>query len=98
MQFLKIILWFVIILLIVSFTLINIHTDVTVKVLPDDAGFVMRLPTLLFGTFLLGLVPYFLLHHATRWSLRRKLKKANRELETAKIAAIPIPIVEPESK
>ncbi len=38
------------------------------------------LPLLLIVSFLVGLIPYFLMHRATRWSLRRKLESVERSL------------------
>jgi lipopolysaccharide assembly protein A len=45
-------------------------------------GMVMdtKLPVLLFVAFLAGLIPYFLMHRATRWSLNRKLESVERSL------------------
>ncbi|MBU6207545.1 MAG: hypothetical protein KGQ42_07655 [Alphaproteobacteria bacterium] len=89
MGFLKIIFWVVILIVLISFTLMNIKTEVGINVFPTSVGpdYNVRLPTLVFVSFLMGLLPYFLLHHATRWSLNRKLKKTTRELEDQKQAA-----------
>jgi lipopolysaccharide assembly protein A len=35
---------------------------------------------LLFGAFLIGLTPFYVLHRATRWRLRRRLDNAERAL------------------
>ena len=43
-----------------------------------------KLPVPLFIAFLIGLLPAFLLHRATRWSLTRKLTNAERALAESK--------------
>ncbi|MEQ1548279.1 MAG: LapA family protein [Chakrabartia sp.] len=58
---------------------INNWTPVTIK-LWDGLLIDTRLPLLLIGAFLIGIVPYFILHRATRWSLRRKLTNVERTL------------------
>jgi lipopolysaccharide assembly protein A len=78
MQFLRTLFWVVIAVVAVLFSYNN-WVPVTITlwsgVLLDT-----RLPVLLLATFLLGLVPYFILHRATRWSMRRKLESAERAL------------------
>jgi lipopolysaccharide assembly protein A len=87
MQFLKTLFWVVIAVLAVIFSYNN-WMPVTITlwsgVLLDT-----RLPVLLLATFLLGLVPYFILHRATRWSMRRKLENAERALAETRMPASP---------
>jgi hypothetical protein len=49
------------------------------------------LPVLLGLSFLIGLIPYFILHRASRWSLNRKLASTQRELEAARVPVAPAP-------
>ncbi len=59
----------------------------------------INLPLLLLLVYLVGFLPYFILHRMTRWSLRRKLSQAKRELETVKHDAhAASPAIETESK
>ena len=39
--------------------------------------------------FILGLLPYFILHRATRWALRRKLHQAERQITEFKALVTP---------
>ena len=78
MQFLRTVLWVVLAVIAVVFALAN-WSLVTVH-LWGDIVIDTRLPVLLLGAFLLGLVPTFILHRTTRWSLRRRLDTANRQL------------------
>jgi putative membrane protein len=97
MQFLRTLFWVVLAVVAVIFA-VNNWNQVTVNLwggLQADA----KLPVLLFAAFLLGLVPMFILHRATRWSLRRRLDSAERslaELRTPEVTpADPIPPVIP---
>lgn len=78
MQFLRTIFWVVIAVLAVIFAFNN-WIDVPVH-LWGDIGTVWKLPFLLLAVFLLGLLPPWILHRVTRWSMRRKLDTANRSL------------------
>ncbi|WP_293881203.1 hypothetical protein [Sphingomonas sp.] len=85
MQFLRTIFWVVIAVMGVIFA-VNNWTDVSIK-LWSDIETVWKLPFLLLAVFLLGLLPSWILHRVTRWSLRRKLETANRSLiETRSVA------------
>ena len=78
MQFLRTVFWVVIAVFGVIFAFNN-WIDVNVH-LWGDIGTVWKLPFLLFAVFLLGLLPPWIVHRFTRWSLRRKLETANRYL------------------
>ncbi|AYJ87595.1 DUF1049 domain-containing protein [Sphingomonas paeninsulae] len=78
MQFLRTVFWVVIAVLAVIFAFNN-WVPVTVH-LWSDIEAEWKLPVLLLAVFLLGLLPPWILHRVTRWSLRRKLETANRNL------------------
>jgi putative membrane protein len=78
MQFLRTVFWVVIAVFAVIFAFNN-WIDVPVH-LWGDIGTIWKLPFLLFAVFLLGLLPPWILHRVTRWSMRRKLETANRSL------------------
>jgi putative membrane protein len=78
MQFLRTVFWVVIAVFAVIFAFNN-WIDVPVH-LWGDIGTIWKLPFLLFAVFLLGLLPPWILHRVTRWSMRRKLETANRNL------------------
>jgi lipopolysaccharide assembly protein A len=81
MQFLKTIFWVLIAVLAVLFSANN-WTTVSVM-LWNGLAMDTKLPVLLIGAFLVGLLPTLLLHRATRWSLRRKLDMMERSLASA---------------
>ena len=91
MQFLRTLFWVVLAVVAVIFALNN-WTQVTVNLwagLRADA----KLPVLLFIAFLIGLVPMYVLHRATRWSLRRRLDNAERALAELRELTAPAPPV-----
>ncbi len=78
MQFLKTLFWVLIAVGAMLFAFNNWNI-VTVN-LWDGLQLDTRLPILLIGAFLIGLLPTMLLHRATRWSMRRKLSTMERAL------------------
>ncbi len=93
MQFLRTIFWVVIAVLLVVFSISN-WTDVDINLW---SGLVLatKLPVAIFVAFLLGLVPYFLLHRATKWSLQRKLMQVERQLGEMRSMIDPKPVETP---
>jgi lipopolysaccharide assembly protein A len=87
MQFLKTIFWAIVAVAGAIFAVKN-WTLVTIS-LWDGIQLDTRLPVLLLITFLIGLLPTFLLHRATRWSLKRKLDTAERALADIRSPAVP---------
>lgn len=105
MQFLKTLFWIVLTVIAVAFAFKN-WNPVTIFLWGNIVADV-KLPILLLGAFLLGLLPMFVLHRATRWRLRRRLEDTRRELSevrsaetgpTLDVAALPpgaVPIAVP---
>lgn len=102
MQFLRTLFWVVIAVAAVVFATRNWNT-VTISLwggLQAD----VKLPVLIFGAFLVGLVPPWILHRATRWSLRRRLESTERALseargyDPAQPATVPGPAIEKGDK
>ena len=82
MQFLRTLFWVVVAIVAAIFAMNNWHT-VEVSLwggLVADA----KLPVLLLGAFLVGLVPTFVVYRTTRWRLRRRLDQAERALAEAR--------------
>jgi lipopolysaccharide assembly protein A len=52
----------------------------------------VNLPLLLIVAFLAGMIPYFLMHRATRWSLNRKLDSVERSLSELRTPPRPDPV------
>ncbi|HEY7810734.1 MAG TPA: hypothetical protein VIA98_10180 [Allosphingosinicella sp.] len=87
MQFLKILFWIVLTVLLVLFADAN-WRSVEVKLwggLIADA----KLPVLLMLVFLLGFLPTLAVYRAKMWSLRRRLEVNERN--AAPVAAMPVP-------
>lgn len=86
MHFLKTLFWVVVAVVAVVFGFRN-WTRVTVHLwggLEADT----KLPVLMLIAFLVGFLPWFLLHKATRWKLKRKLEAAQRALEETRAQAL----------
>jgi lipopolysaccharide assembly protein A len=85
MQFLRTIFWVALAVVAAIFSYNNwIPTTIT---LWSSLVLDTRLPVLLLAAFLLGLLPYFILHRTTRWSLKRKLETAERALAETRVAS-----------
>ena len=90
MQFLKTIFWVILAVVAVVFSLGN-WTPVTLE-LWGDVQVDSKLPVLMIGAFLVGLVPMLIVHRATRWRLRKRLESTERALNEAR----GIPVATPE--
>jgi putative membrane protein len=78
MRILRFIFWFALTLAVAAFSARN-WSPVTLALWGDLVmDTVLPVPILL--AFLLGLLPYLILHRATRWALRRKLHQTERQL------------------
>lgn len=92
MQFLKTLFWFLLAVSVAVFSIGN-WTTVPIKLW---AGLIaeVNLPLLLVLTFLAGLFPVLLFHHAVKWRMNQKLSTAERalaDLRAAAQAAAPAP-------
>jgi len=88
MHFLKAVFWVLILVGFVFLAGLN-WKSVDITVIPQQSVVSINLPLLLLVTFLLGFLPYFIIHRMTRWSLRKKLSQAKRELEASKHEVAP---------
>ena len=88
MQFLKTLFWALLVVIITVFAIGNWQT-VPIHLW---AGLVadVNLPLLLVLTFLAGLFPVLLYHHAIKWRLTSKLAAAERTITDIRSAAAPI--------
>lgn len=92
MQFLRTLFWVVVAVAAVIFATRN---WVTIPInLWGGLQADIKLPVLIFGAFLIGLLPPWLWHRATRWSLRRRLESTERALAEAR-AGTPAPETRP---
>lgn len=84
MQFLKTLFWVAVAIVVVLFARVN-WFPVTLTLwggLEAD----VKLPVLVFGAFLLGLVPTLVLYQARLWSLRRRIDMQERNLQGAQVS------------
>ncbi|OYY72228.1 hypothetical protein [Sphingomonas sp. 28-63-12] len=95
MQFLKTLFWFLLALIVAVFSIGN-WTTVPIRLW---AGLIaeVNLPLLLVLTFLAGLFPVLLYHHAVKWRLGQKLSTAERAITDLRgaVAAHAQPAAEP---
>lgn len=87
MQFLKTLFWFLLAVIVAVFSIGN-WTTVPIKLW---AGLIaeVNLPLLLVLTFLAGLFPVLLYHHAVKWRMKQKLSTAERTIADLRTAANP---------
>jgi len=78
MQFLRTAFWVVLAIIIMIFSFAN-WNPVTIN-LWGGLQLETKLPVLVIVAFLAGSLPFWALHKATRWRLRRKLDNAERAL------------------
>jgi lipopolysaccharide assembly protein A len=90
MRFLVILLWIVLILAAMIFAYNN--WEPVTFYLWNNRVLDTYLPVPIVAAFLTGLVPYFLVHRATRWSLNRKLATAERALSAARSPIVEAPV------
>lgn len=86
MQFLKTLFWVALAVVLVLFAHANWNPPVEVKLWSELRADV-KLPVLVFGSFLLGFVPTFILYRTRVWSLRRRLETHERNLAHVQTAA-----------
>lgn len=95
MQFLRTIFWVILAVAAAVFSFGN-WTSVTIN-LWGDVQVDTKLPVLVLGAFLLGLVPPFILYRATRWRLRKRLATTERALNEARAPAATPSYSEPDA-
>jgi len=81
MQFLRTAFWVALVIVIMIFSVTN-WTPVTINLWAGNQ-LVTKLPLVVIVAFLAGSLPFWALHKATRWRLRRKLDTAERALAAA---------------
>jgi lipopolysaccharide assembly protein A len=96
MRFLMSILWIIVVVAAGIFTYNN-WLPITLR-LWNDQVMDTFLPIPMIAAFLLGVLPYFILHRATRWSLNRKLTNVERALAATQIAPQAAPDIVPQSE
>ena len=96
MQFLRILFWVIVTVLVVVLASRNWH-DVTFR-LWGDLLLDIKLPVLLLLTFLAGFLPPFLILRARLWTVRRRLDSFDRQQTAANAAPAPVVVDEEPAK
>jgi uncharacterized integral membrane protein len=91
MQIVRTIVWVLLLVALLLFS-INNWQDVEVKIW-ENLILQTKLPALVIASFLLGLLPMWLLHKGTRWRFNRRI---NALENTVKAAAVSVPVAMPE--
>jgi lipopolysaccharide assembly protein A len=91
MQIVRTIVWVLLLVALLLFS-INNWQDVEVKIW-ENLILQTKLPALVIASFLLGLLPMWLLNKGTRWRFTRRI---NALENTVKAAAVSAPVVAPE--
>jgi len=81
MQFLRTAFWVALVIVIMVFSVTN-WTSVSINLWGGNQ-LITKLPIVVIVAFLAGSLPFWALHKATRWRLRRKLDTAERALAAA---------------
>lgn len=85
MQVVRTILWVLLAVAILAFSYFNWHpVEVTIW---DNLVLDTKLPVLVIVSFLLGLVPTWLLHRGTKWRLGRRIRTLENAARAAAAAA-----------
>lgn len=87
MQFLRTAFWVALVIIIMIFSVTN-WTPVSINLWGGNQ-LITKLPVVVIVAFLAGSLPFWALHKATRWRLRRKLDNAERALAAAIPTAYP---------
>jgi hypothetical protein len=90
MRFLRVMFWITMLAIVVIFSMRNWETYVPVRLL-GDLELLFRLPVLIVACLLAGMLPWFILHRTTRWSLTRKLGRVEATLAQSLPVTAPAP-------
>jgi hypothetical protein len=97
MQIVRTILWVVILVLLLAFSYFN-WRPVEVQIW-DNLVLETKVPALVVLSFLLGLVPMWLVHRGSKWRLKRRVVALETAARTAAITPVappsPPPVAEP---
>lgn len=85
MQIVRLIIWLLIIVAVVLFSFVNWDERATVHIW-TDLVWDTRLPAVVIVSFLLGMVPTWLLHRGTKWRLNRRITNLENAARSAALA------------
>lgn len=96
MQIVRTVIWVLLLVALLLFSVTNWDPTVTVRIW-DGIVVDTKIPAIVIVSFLIGFVPMWLYHRASRWRLKRKIASLENAARTA--AATPVnaqPQTEPE--
>ena len=88
MQVVRTIIWVALLIVFVAFTLLNWDKALTVHIWPQLV-WDTRLPAVVVVSFLLGLIPMWLIHLGSKWRLQRRIAGLEASARNAALAAAP---------
>ena len=91
MQIVRTIVWVVLLVLLLGFSYFN-WKQVEVQIW-DNLVLETKVPALVVSSFLLGLIPMWLIHRGSKWRLQRRI--SNLELSARNAAVAPPPVATP---
>ena len=98
MKIVRTIVWVLLLVALLLFSVNNWEPGVTVKIW-ENLVVDTKLPAVVVVAFLFGLVPMWLLHRATKWNYERRITSLENAARTAAVAppvvAAPPPVAEP---
>jgi putative membrane protein len=91
MQIVRTIVWVALLVLLIAFSFFN-WRPVEVQIW-DNLVLETKIPALVIVAFLLGLVPMWLIHRASKWRLQRRIVTLENAARAQAVAAAPAPPV-----
>jgi hypothetical protein len=96
MHIIRTIVWVLLLVAFVIFSMANWEPGITVRIW-QNLVVETKLPAVVIVAFLIGLVPMWLVHRATRWTLQRRVNALENAARTAAMAPPPPPLSPAES-
>lgn len=91
MHIIRTIVWVLLLVAFVIFSMANWEPGITVRIW-QNLVVETKLPAVMIVSFLIGLVPMWLVHRATRWTLQRRVNALENAARNAAMAAPPPPL------
>ena len=94
MHVVRTIVWLLLLVAFVIFSMANWEPGITVRIW-QNLVVETKLPAVMLVAFLLGLVPMWLVHRASKWNLQRRVTALENAARTAAMAPPPPPTADP---
>ena|SRR5512139_1787908 len=90
MQIVRTIVWVLLLIALVLFAMANWEPGVTVRIW-NNLVVETKLPAVVVVAFLIGLVPMWMVHRASKWNLQRRINSLENAAKAAAMATAPAP-------